>query len=320
MIAAAAALYTPGVRYSLFSLILLLFAGCAATRSVPAPGAAAVDARAFTLLDGHTGDRISWSDLIARAAAADAVFIGESHAPGPGQAFHGAFFADLLAAAPSAAAALEFYERDHQADLDDYLSGVIDWPRVVVAALGKPESDLAGHREIIQASKRAGRPVYAANTPRRYASLARREGYERLAALSAEQRRLFVLPTTGASERYRHDFFTEMGVDVSDPAADPARIAEIDAALRAQLLWDATMADSVARAIEAGARPAVLVVGKFHIAFDGGVIREVRSQRAGVTTFTVDVNSTDDPPVSLGAGERGRADVLVYAGGVGKAK
>ncbi len=288
----------------------------AAADSPSSSASVSVDPSRFVLRDGRTGHALTWHEAIARAAAADAVLLGELHDPGPAQAVHGPFFSGVLAAAPAAAAALEFYERDDQAHIDDYLAGITTYAQLAQAALGSARNDLQGHREILAASRDAGRPVIAANAPRRYVSLARREGFDRLATLTAEQRRLFALPVVTPSERYRADFFAEMNLDLNaSPAPATDQIERIDAVFRSQTLWDATMADSVARALDTGARPVILVVGRFHTDFDGGLTQQLRALRPGIRTCTLSISRGAPPAASPSPADtdRGRADILIYA-------
>ncbi|MEO0716620.1 MAG: ChaN family lipoprotein, partial [Planctomycetota bacterium] len=71
-----------------------------------------------------------WQTMVADAATADVVIIGEQHSHPVGLPMMAQLFADTLAEAQAAgrspALALEFIERDHQLALDDYLAGLID--------------------------------------------------------------------------------------------------------------------------------------------------------------------------------------------------
>ena len=79
---------------------------------------------------------------------------------------------------------------------------------------------------------------------------------------------------------------------------------------RAQSMWDATMADTLVRAIDDGGRPVVHVVGQFHSDHDGGLVLAVRAERPGVRIVTVSMSDgdgfTDD--------DIGLADYVVLVG------
>lgn len=309
-------------------LVCLLLAACASSRpGAHDPAAAApqpladIDARRLAIIDGRSGEPLSWAGLVSAAAGADAVLIGELHNQPAGQAFEAALFDDILAGAPAAAGALEFYERDHQVALDDYLTGVSTWADVRRRTGRDKGDDCPGHRAVINACKQRHRPVIAANAPRRYVRLARTDGYDRLGALGPDQRRLFRipdrLPEPGA--RYRDDFDRLMGdTHETDPGArpaDPAEQARIDAMFRAHSLWDWTMADSLARAIDnpdAPARPAVLIVGKFHTDHRGGLVQALSAIRPGTRYYTVSMEFGEPGPLT--DEDRDAADAIVYIG------
>ncbi|MBX3403509.1 MAG: ChaN family lipoprotein [Phycisphaeraceae bacterium] len=235
----------------------LLLTGCAATteRVRDARAEAAVASpRTLVILRGGDGTPATWEDLIATCGAAEAVLVGEMHGQRVGQAFQAAMFADVLAASPTAAGALEFFERDEQTALDDYLSGVTDNAAFRRAARRTESNYTSGHAAMVEACKAAGRPVIAANASRRYVRLARTDGFDRLRELGPEQKRLFAIPEFVPEGRYRADFFKVMGAEnLLDPPAD-APLSEADAKrrdnisnmLRSQSVWDWTMAESVA--------------------------------------------------------------------------
>lgn len=303
--------------------ISALVSGCAsrqATRTSRSAPPAVADAR-LLVFDGPSGQQRSWDELVAAAAAADVVIVGETHAADAAQLVHERLF-DAVLAGPTgstAAGALEFYERDHQADVDDYLAGVCTHDELVVRALGNPASDLPGHRAMLASAQRAGRPMIAANTPRRYASLARREGYARLEALGPAQRALFAIPPGGESGlpsgRYRDDFLSFMRgtpePDKTAAASEHDADARFIATFRAQVLWDATMADSVVRGLAAGWRPVVLVVGRFHSDHHGGLVQLIEQLRPGTRIMTTSAFEND--AIAMDDDDRERAEWVIYA-------
>ncbi|MBY0262539.1 MAG: ChaN family lipoprotein, partial [Phycisphaerales bacterium] len=157
------------------------------------------------------GQSVPWTELVAQAAAADVVLIGETHGHPRGLPAAAALFEDLVAKRSAAdtppVLAMEFFERDQQAALDDFLAGLTDEPAMLRAtSKSSPESYPPGHRAMILLAKRQGLPVIAANAPRRYVRLARTDGYDRLRRLTPEQRRLFDLPISEPSAAYREAF------------------------------------------------------------------------------------------------------------------
>ena len=82
-----------------------------------------------------------------------------------------------------------------------------------------------------------------------------------------------------------------------------------DAFFEAQLLWDATMANSVMRARKLG-HPVVHLVGSFHSDYNGGLTQMLR--RRGQRVLTVSFVPTDSQ--QLQAEDFRRADIVIYTG------
>ena len=160
--------------------------------------------------DGRTGERLAWDALVERCAGAQVVMIGEEHDLEPAQMMAADLFAAILERRPTAALSLEFFEKDEQIHLDDYLAGLTTEEQFR-SATGRREGNYpAGHRAMVEAAKAAGAPVIASNAPRRYVRLARLDGYERLGDLSPDQRATFVVPRAMPAGRYREEFIGMM--------------------------------------------------------------------------------------------------------------
>lgn len=295
----------------------------AADAAAPTP----IDVRRLPMFDAD-GAPVVWSRLIERLSAADVVLFGETHGHEVGLGAAAAMFEDLLAAAPGAALSMEFFGRDDQTHLDDYLSGVTD-EGAFRRATGRSEGSYPeGHRAMVQAAKRAGRPVIGANAPRRYVRLARTEGFERLITLSERQRELFVIPRTLTEGRYRDEFLSMMGVMAghgadqggAEQSPEEQAAAEREAQekamsfFRSQNVWDATMAESIVRLVASGARPVVHVVGRFHSDFDGGLTQRVREALPSARIMTISMVDAALEGDALRDEDAGRADVVVYIG------
>lgn len=295
--------------------------------------APAADPRSLLMIDGTSHAALGWSELLSNASQADIVLIGEVHGHAVVQSFLGAFWEDLTAQAPGAWLALEFFDRDQQNALDDYLAGVTTEEEFKKNAGRNDGNYPSGHRAMVERAKALGRPVIAANSPRRYARLARTSGYEKLQTLGPETQRLFVIPPSLAEGRYRTDFEQQMRDSLAqgahtasekkekaeaakqgDTTTEPEDIeAKVQGYYRSQNLWDATMADSITRPALAGARPVVLVVGQFHTDNAGGLLERVRSLAPSLRVMTISL--VDEYPSQghlLRAADAGRADAVVY--------
>lgn len=267
------------------------------------------------MFQGETGAPVAWDDLVARAAQADVVLIGENHGHELGLAFASELWADVLKQRADAVLSLEFFTRDEQSRLDAYLAGIWDEESFRKATNKVSEAAYpAGHRAMVEAAKAAGRPVIASNAPRIYVRVASRESFEKLASLSASQRTLYRIPDALPTGRYRQDFdaiMSSMGSHGDTPPSNEQVKARLDASFRAQSLWDWTMADSIATAMASGG-PVVQVVGRFHSDFRGGLYEAL--VRLEPQARIVIVSVVDADADALREEDRGRGDVVVYVG------
>ena len=150
-----------------------LMAGCSV--SVVRDGDAAGDdvvirdqARGVTIRKGDGSGIANWADVVADMASADVVLFGEMHGHPLGLAVAQELWEDILVHSPQAVLTMEFYERDQQIHVDDYLSGVTTREQFDKACRKNAKNNAPGHIRMIDAAKEAGRPVLAGNAPRRY--------------------------------------------------------------------------------------------------------------------------------------------------------
>lgn len=291
----------------------------AITLSPPDP-AIAKQGRTVKVFRGADGAAVDWESLVSAAAGADAVVIGENHGHKLGLAFASDLWADVLSRRDQAVLSMEFFERNEQSRLDDYLKGLWDEPAFLKATRRTTDAVYPpGHRSMVEAARAHARPVIAANAPRVYVTAARRNAYEKLNSLTPEQRRMFRIPDELPTGKYRTDFDALMSnpamVSHNGPPTKetPEELrSRLDAAFRAQSLWDWTMADSVAHAIDQDGRPVVHVVGRFHSDFAGGLVQALRKLRSSTAVTTVSV--VDAWSDVLQPADRDRADFVVYVG------
>lgn len=332
---------------ALASFLLLSLAGCAwfQRQDTAAPAAAAPaepaapPPRELKLFSSADGTAITWPQLIERARQADVVIIGEQHGHEVGLSFAAALWEDLLASSDTAALSLEFITRNWQYLVDAYLAGLIDWEDFDEQASAGKGTNTSAHEPLIRLARTWNRPVYAANAPRMYSTAARKNGFDALREPSDAQKPMFDLPPRTLEGGYRDRFFDEMRgphtagfVDEPEPA-DPGEdatqeqrseyetahadwVAKVDEVIggffRGQLVWDATMAGTIARALEAGDHPVVHVVGQFHCDRDGGTVQLLRELKPDAKILVVTMAGAWSD--SLREEDKDRADVVVYVG------
>lgn len=301
-------------------ICLSLAAGCASVSpaSPDAPELSADQLKALPIFDGHTAERATFDDLLTAIDAAELVVLGELHGHPVGLPFDAQLFTSSLERHPNAALCLEFLTRDSQYILDAYTQGLIDWDALSEAMDGIPGSSPEPHRPLIEAAIAAGVPVIAANAPRLYTRAAKAKGYEALRALSAEQQRLFDIPSELPSGPYRDGFYRMMsgGHAEAEGEAEGSEPFEPTQAVkdkfRAQALWDGTMSASVANAYEAGHTPVFLVIGSYHCNNDGGTVQVLRQREPGARTLVI--SFVDETADTLREEDQDLADFVIYAG------
>ena len=256
-----------------------------------AVGARAQDTLPYQIYTGN-GAHATLDDLARAAAQADVVFLGEAHDDSVGHVLQAEILEKLLAAPRPVTLSLEMFERDVQQVLDEYLAGLVTEEQFLRAA--RPWPRYAAHyRPLVEAAREAGRPVVAANAPRRYVNRVARLGPASLGVLSDEARRwLAPLPYPAPIPAYRAKWdalMAQMGHDASADTTGPSNM------LWSQSLWDATMAHSIARQLDR--EPGALVVhavGSFHVEGGLGTPAALQSYRPGTRALIVVVQPAPD--------------------------
>lgn len=292
------------------SLASLFLGGCQAPKREPEP----VEARSVPIFAGDASGVVPWDAVVAACADAAVVVIGEVHGHPLGLEIAAELFDDVLAANPRAVLSMEFYERDHQTALDDYVAGIVSPDEFDRMTFRDPGNNPAGHRRMVEAARMAARPVIASNAPRRYARLARTDGFERLRGLTETQRRHFEIPDGLPENAYASRFRASMSAMGGHA---PSGSEGVDAFLRAQTLWDVTMADSVAEATRLGA-PVVHVVGRFHAEYGTepgkSGLADAIAQRIQPDQRLLIITMMDADSGSLRIEDVGRGHFVVYVG------
>ncbi|MFQ5537297.1 MAG: ChaN family lipoprotein [Gemmatimonadota bacterium] len=266
-------------------------------------------------------------DLLEAFRTADVVLVGEEHDDAVGHRVELA----LVGAAHQAVAepagrtlvvSLEMFERDVQPVLDEYLAGLITREHFLKSARPWPryETDYA---PTVEYARARGLPVVASNAPRRYVNRVTRLGPDALRDLPPEARsHLAPLPYDPPSTRYRAQWDSLMTAmprqggagegaarhrRARRPEADPMRFA-----LDAQALWDATMAHSIARALQAHLGALVVhIAGSFHVERGTGIVEHLRRYRPGTRVLTVVIQPSEDIDRFEKAKHSGLADFVI---------
>jgi uncharacterized iron-regulated protein len=283
---------------------LALLPGCAAAGPEADGG---LLRRASRVFDGRTAREIGWSEAVRRLAAADAVFLGETHLDRLTHEAELALLRELTEARGGRVAlALEMFERDVQPALDDYLAGAIEEERFL--ALARPWPNYrTDYRPLVEFARARGIPVIASNLPAEIRRALAQGGEAALAELSPAQRAW--VPATlieNPPEYWRRVEQATLGHGALGMGGSASRLFD------GQNLWDNTMAESVARSLRGDPERLVIHVnGGFHTAHWQGTAWQLLQRRPRTRVATVAIEPVADLAGARPAGFPPVADVLL---------
>ena len=232
-----------------------------------------------------SGEKIDKAAFMQRISATEAkvICIGENHEDADAHSLELEIFKDVHANLKSEnlALSLEFYDRESQAVLDEYLKGLVNLDTFLGDS--RPPDNHADYQGLIDYCKTENLGVIASNCPRRYTRMVAKGGKGVLEELSGSGslNLLPPLPYTAASPAYKDNFLAIMKQMGNTNPNVPTSM------LDAQALWDATMAHSIAQALSRGAEKIIHVTGYFHIQHQLGTIEHLAEVAPGKALFTV---------------------------------
>ena len=288
-----------------------LAAGAAKNANASAPPKNERDA--WRVFDAQTGKEIKWSDLSKRLADARIIFMGEQHDDPETHRAELTLLQTVAETHKNLIFALEMFERDQQAPLDNYLAGKITNAELAAQTKLWPNYP-TDYRPLIDFCKTNQIPVVASNAPAR---LVRRVGKEGLAAVSgslaAEDKPLFAAQIHAPameSDAYAKRFAEAMnqGGHGNDSQMPPETVEKF---YQAQCVRDDTMAESVARLVETG-RTVLHLTGGFHVGAGLGTVQRFlwRVPLAASFVRVIQIIPTKTEPKP--AENKTEADYLIY--------
>ena len=85
----------------------------------------------------------------------------------------------------------------------------------------------------------------------------------------------------------------------------------VESFFAAQQIWDATMAHSVAAAVQRDETPVILLVGRFHVDHEGGTVTQLRDLIPDHSIVTVTMDRGREDLLETGRDEP-PADIIVH--------
>ena len=302
-----------------FALLALVTGACGATSRALRESDLYTPQRAWdsppleqriSIRSGATGLHLDFEQLCERLAQQEAVFLGETHIDETTHDVELAVLRELHERRGNVVLALEMFERDVQATLDDYLASRID--EATFLAQARPWSNYrTAYRPLIEFAKAQHIPVVASNFPAPLRMKIQSDGADALDALTPEERRFapakLLANTPAYWRRVDNAIRGHVGMMGPRPAADDPRLGST------QSLWDNSMGESAARALDEHKGALLLHVnGGFHSEYHDGTARQLLLRRPGTRAATVAI-STSSSPATDEAGGLPIADYVVFA-------
>lgn len=178
----------------------------------------------------------------------------------------------------------EFFERDDQLKIDEYLSGLVP------ARNFESEAKLwtnykTDYKPILDLAKDSGMTFIATNVPRRYAAMVAKSGLDVLKSTTLKEARPYLpdLPVefSLATPKYQ-EMLDMMGGHSSDP----------ELIVQAQALKDATMAESIYNNLQKNSI-FIHINGDFHSASYGGIYWYLKKLKPKLNIKTIKVFAGD---------------------------
>ncbi len=296
---------------------LIAFVGCLLVSMMNTTCLAVGD----TVIYQRNGATTSFSSMVTALAHADVVFVGEIHNNAPGHRFELSLLRALHAAGGAKCLSMEMFSRDVQPVVDEYLDGFITHSEFMADA--RPWSNYTkDYAPMVEYCRANHIPVIAANAPRRYVHLVSQRGIAALQQLP-EASRQFLAPLPISliiPAGYRDalmgvfgDVHGEQPSSTGNPAP-PASSTEIERMIEAQMVWDATMAWSVAQRLSSYPGTKLMQVnGAFHSDNYWGIVARLRELNPHAVTLTITVRpaSSASPTAKMTESELQQADYTV---------
>ncbi|MFL1407579.1 ChaN family lipoprotein [Marinobacter sp. M1N3S26] len=279
-------------------------AGCAVHHSPPdTPPATFYDTR----LADASGQPLTIPGLASRLDHADVVVIGELHGHQGAHLLEARLQAALYHRNPDQILALEAFNLDHQAHLDQYLAGKLGEEEMMEDAAAW-ENYQASYRPLVEFARRHDLPVVAANAPSGVVRCVGREGASYLDTLPETERDALPEQPFPEVPGYRERFMDTLGHSGHGESTEEGK-RRLDNTYQAQLLRDSTMADRILEALATHPDHQVLMItGTFHSKERQGLVAvlEQRAPELDIRVITpympVDDGSLEPPP-AIAAGD-----------------
>ncbi len=202
---------------------------------------------------------------------ADVVFVGEKHGDSLSSQWE-RFLFEKIAVDTNWVLSLEMWERDVQSLMDDYISGKL--PLDSLLEKGRPWPNyMKDYHPTVEIAKERGIYVLCSNVPRYIANKVAKGGLPALDSLSDIEKEWVCVDIDTTNVKYKERF-----LDVMKNMKGPmAKMMDPHKFYLAQLIKDATMAESIEKYLKKG-KKVFMITGSFHCDYHSGIIDQFKDK------------------------------------------
>ncbi len=218
----------------------------------------------------HSGKKISFEELLSELEKVRVIYVGEVHARASDHEVQRRIVEGLWERGKKIGVGVEMLPRSTQGDLDRWVEGSLDEASFLEAVRWEENwgFPFALYRPIFALAREKSIPMRALNAPPGVVRKVSRQG---LASLNAEERRSVAGHFFLDDEEYRAYVEQEFKAHVR------GGIRDLQTFYEAQLVWDETMAETIAMwMVQEPLRHVVVLAGKGHVNQRFGVPERVR--------------------------------------------
>lgn len=258
---------------------------------------------------------IDLETLIARIAKdADVAFLGEFHNDAGTHVLQAAVLQGVQRRREGKVVlALEMFERDVQAQVDQYISGSIDEPTFLAQSRPWPNYR-SDYRPMLEFAKQQQWPVIAGNVPRRLAQVVARRGLAALDSLPESDKPFVARENVCPRNEYWERFRETMG-DMSGHGMQmtPDQLeAMVWRTYQAQCVKDEAMAESIVAARSTHGTLVIHANGAFHSDYRLGTAERVKRRDPRARQIVVSFAPVRDLDAANGRERRKLGDYVVF--------
>ena len=234
-----------------------------------------VNSLEYRIYDSKTGKQIEdVESLVEQFDNYDVIFFGEYHDDALLHSLEEEIYSSFSKNCDNLALSMEMFERDNQQELDEYITGKIDYKTFSEKARLWPNHK-EDYEPLLQIAIKNKHDVIAANVPRRYASSIAMQGQEALDRISEDEKKYVANKLVVLDDEYKVNFYETMqsmkthGMKMKDQM--------ILNFYKAQCLKDDTMAESIVEYLAENPKAKVLHInGEFHSTSHLGTAQKVK--------------------------------------------